>query len=460
MIISVWAKFDDGSANSDQLKADGAMYPELVHYVFPKGQGHWYDPFNPIGRRDYWEQISKDLFAKGLDGWWLDASEPELGGKWGEFRNYTTAAGPGPLVFNAYPLMHTTGVYEGQRAESPDKRVFILTRSAYAGQQRNSAVSWSGDIEGTWKILSQNIANGINFSMSGIPYWNTDTGGFFTDNPYDPKYPELFARWFQFSSFCPMFRVHGDAGEFGDRPGKEMWNFPADIETILIAYDNLRYHLLPYIYSVAWNVTSANGTMMRGLVMDFPKDRNVYDIGGQYLFGPDIMVTPVTQPGVQTWPVYLPAGTGWTDFWTGQTSQGGQTIQAATPLQTMPLYVRAGSILPYGPRVQSSADKADPLELRIYPGANGSFTLYEDEGDNYNYEKGVYATIAFHWNDKTGTLTIGKRHGSFPGMLEKRTFHIVRVGPNHGAGLHSTAKADVELAYNGQESTVSLPAMQ
>jgi alpha-D-xyloside xylohydrolase len=356
--------------------------------------------------------------------------------------------------------MHTTAVYEGQRAETSAKRVFILTRSGYAGIQRNASVIWSGDIRGTWEVYRQQIANGVNFCLSGVPYWNTDTGGFASGSPSDPKYAELFTRWFQFSAFCPMFRVHGSATDdcieptHNDHPGKEMWQFAPETEKTLIAYDNLRYHLLPYIYSDAWQVTSANDTMLRGLVMDFRNDPKVYNITDQYLFGPALLVNPVTQAGAQSRDVYLPAGTNWTDFWTGKTVPGGQTVTAQAPIETLPIYVRAGSIVPYGPGVQSSADKADPIELRVYPGANGAFTLYEDEGDNYDYEKGIYATIPLKWDDKADVLTIGARQGHFPGMLENRTFHVVWVAPGHGAGIDSTEKADVEVPYVGSEITV------
>jgi len=612
LLISVWAKFDVGSDNANELNAAGALFPKVISYVYPPGKGQWYDPFSADGRRIYWNQISKQIFSKGVDGWWLDASEAELSGHWGEFRDFTTAAGPGALVYNAYPLMHTTGIYQGQRAETSDKRVFILTRSAYAGQQRNAAVSWSGDVRGSWDIFQQQIPNGINFSLSGLPYWNTDTGGFFGGSLSDPKYAELFTRWFQFSAFCPMFRVHGDATQDAveptqrDKPGKEMWNFPPETEKILIDYDNLRYHLLPYIYSVAWKVTSEGSTMMRGLVMDFQQDPKVYNIPDQYMFGPAIMVAPVTKPivdscvaipssqwidktgqpgaltgtyyqgknfeeeklerrdstisfnwnqdapdpqmqrtnfsvrwegslltkqagdytfsmsaddGTRLWidgklviedwaarpsvtkvvkvtlpanskipvkieyfqdqfdatvdlkwappggnsdgftrAVYLPAGTSWTDFWTGETVPGGQTVEAKAPIETLPLYVRAGSILPYGPKVQSSAEAADPLELRIYRGADGAFTLYEDEGDNYNYEKGVYAMIPFKWDEKAGVLTIGERKGKFPGMLARRTFRVVWVAPGHGVGLDSTEKADIEVNYDGDEVAVRAPS--
>jgi alpha-D-xyloside xylohydrolase len=456
LLISVWARFSLGSDNYNELNTAGCLYPQ----VFPdNGKCQWYDPFNANARKTYWSQMSREIFAKGVDGWWLDASEPELTAHWGEINNYTTGSGPGALVANAYPLMHTTAVYAGQRAETSNKRVFILTRSGYAGIQRNSSVSWSGDIVGTWGVFRQQIPNGLNFSLSGVPYWNTDTGGFFDDAPSKPGYPELFTRWFQFSAFCPMFRVHGDATQGydepprHDRPGKEMWQFPPDVEKTLIAYDNLRYHLLPYIYSVAWQVTSANDTMMRALIMDFQGDHMVSNIADQYMFGPAIMVNPVIEPGAKTRFVYLP-WTSWTDFWTGETLPGGQTITAQTPLETLPLYVRAGSIIPYGPSVQSSADAADPIELRVYPGANGTFTLYEDDGATYDYEKGAHATIPFTWDDTAKKLTIGARHGSFPGMLNERTFRVVFVRPNHGAGLDTTEKPDAEIRYTGIEQSV------
>jgi alpha-D-xyloside xylohydrolase len=357
LLISVWARFDEGTANANALQADGDLYPKVFSNAYPAGKGQWYDPFKASARALYWQQISKELFAYGIDGWWLDASEPELSGKWGEYAAFTTAAGPAANVFNAYPLMHTAGVYEGQRAETSAKRVFILTRSAYAGQQRNGAVTWSGDIQGKWPVFAKQIPAGINFSMSGIPYWNTDTGGFFSPFPQDRGYAELFTRWFQFSAFCPMFRVHGNATwdpiepTQKDHPGKEMWQFPPATENVLISYDKLRYHLLPYIYSVSWMVTHEDSSMMRGLVMDFRNDPKVYNIPDQYLFGPALMVNPVTQPGATTRGIYLPAGTSWTDFWTGETSPGGQSIQAAAPIDRLPLYVRAGSIIPYGPEV-------------------------------------------------------------------------------------------------------------
>jgi alpha-D-xyloside xylohydrolase len=448
LIISVWGRFDGGSANWRELKNAAGLYSEVYSNFLVPGEFQYYDPFNPKARRIYWRQISQELFADGIDGWWLDASEPELSSHWGEFQDFKTALGPGFTVFNAYPLMHTTGIYRGQRADTSKKRVFILTRSAYAGQQRNAAVTWSGDIQGTWQELRMQIPAGLNFSISGIPYWNTDTGGFIGGDPADPQYAELFTRWFQFSAFCPMFRVHGTGHP------KEMWRFDTNTENILIRYDRLRYHLIPYIYSTAWMVTSQGYTMMRPLVMDFPADPNVYNIGDQYLFGPSVMVCPVTRASALTRQVYLPAGSTWTDFWTGKKFTGGQTIETAAPIQTEPLFVRGGAIIPYGPEIEYAMEKSDPIELRVYRGSDGNFTLYEDEGDNYNYEKGVWATIPLKWDEAKQTLEIGRRQGSFPGMLKERTFNIVWVSENHGIGISSTENPDVVLHYTGEPLSV------
>lgn len=456
LIISVWAKFEvmkSGTSipNLRHLEAVDGAYNPAIPFAFPKGLGKWYDPFNGKARSVYWKDISRQLFSLGVDGWWLDASEPELSGKWGEFRNFNTAKGPGASVFNAYPLEHTRAVYEGQRGENSGKRVFILTRSAYAGQQRNAAVTWSGDIKGTWDVFKKQISAGLNFCASGIPYWNTDIGGFFGGDPADPKYAELFTRWFEFGAFNPMFRIHGTG-----KP-KEIWRWDEATQAAMKDAINLRYHLMPYIYSISWMVTHEGYTMMRPLVMDFPNDAKVYGIADQFTFGPAFLVNPVTQAGAKARQVYLPSGTTWTDFWTGDMLGGGQTVEAAAPVGRMPLYVRAGSIIPYGPDIQFAGAKADPIELRVYPGANGTFTLYEDEGDNYNYEKGIYATIPFTWDDKAGVLTIGKRTGSFPGMLKTRTFRVVWVAPGHGVGLDSTPKADAKVVYDGREDAVHGP---
>ena len=451
LIISVWARFDEGSANWLELKNAGGLYPGAFSNWLVPGKFQYYDAFNPAARRIYWQQMSRELFADGIDGWWLDASEAELSSNWGEFQNFTTADGPGFKVFNAYPLMHTTGVYQGQRAETSKKRAFILTRSAYAGQQRNAAVTWSGDIHGTWPVFQKQIPAGLNFSISGIPYWNTDTGGFFAGDPADPGYAELFTRWFQFSAFCPMFRVHGTG-----QP-KEMWRFGPDTEDILVHYDQLRYHLIPYIYSVSWMVTHGDYTMMRPLVMDFQTDTNVFNIPDQYMFGPALMPCPVTVAGATNRNVYLPSGTIWHDFWTGATNAGGQTISAAAAIDRLPIQVRAGSIIPYGPAVQYAMQASDPIELRVYRGADGKFTLYEDEGDNYDYEKGKYATIPISWDEAGRTLEIGKCSGGFPGMLKARTFNIVWVSKNHGVGISTAEKPDAVVHYHGAAVRIAGP---
>lgn len=459
-LISVWAKFDLGSANSKELNEAGGMFPQVTRYVFPPGQGQWYDPFSAKGREVYWKQMREQLFTKGVDGWWLDAPEPEINGM--AFRTYKTGMGPGYEFYNAYPLMHSTGIYEGQRAATDKKRVVILTRSAFAGQQRNSAITWSGDIQGTWRVFRNQIPAGLNFSMSGIPYWNTDTGGFFGNretgngNTSNPQFREFFTRWFQFSAFCPMFRVHSSSGL---NPGREIWRFDEKTQGILRNYLNLRYRLLPYLYSVAWQVTSNGSTFMQPLVMDFPKDPEVVDIGDQYLFGPSIMVNPVTEAGATNRSVYLPkTGSPWFDFWTGKTSLGGQKVETAAQVETLPLFVPPGSIIPMGPFLEYSSEKpAEPIELRVYRGADGAFTLYEDEGDTYDYEQGKSATIPLVWNQASRTLEIGKRTGEFPGMIQERTFNVVWVSENHGAGVPITEKPDAVVRYNGQAVKVQAP---
>ena len=442
-MISVWAKFAPGSSNYNLLKKAGALYPMTGgSSKMWNPATAYYDAFNPLARKLYWSLLNKDLFSKGVDAWWLDASEPELGGKWGEFADVKTYAGWGAFVYNAYPLMHTGAVYNGQRSTTDVKRVMILTRSAWAGQQRHSAITWSGDVAGNLPTLALQIPAGINFCLSGIPYWNTDIGGYLSGNPQDPVYRECFIRWFQFGAFCPMFRVHGC-----NYP-KEMWRFGPPAMAILEKFDRLRYHLLPYIYSVAWMVTNQGYTMLRGLVMDFRTDSKVYDIPDQFMFGPAVLVNPVTKAGAVSRQVYLPESTQWFDFWTGRKLKGGQHVEAPAALDSLPLYIRAGSIIPFGPSVQNAQEPADPIELRVYDGANGEFTLYEDEGDSYDYEKGTYATITFTWDDKAGKLTIGQRHGTFPDMLNHRTFRIVFVGPDHGVGIEP-AQPDQIVHYDG-----------
>ncbi|MDE2264765.1 MAG: glycoside hydrolase family 31 protein [Alphaproteobacteria bacterium] len=443
-IISVWPRFDLGTANLAELDKAGGMLAPVYPNVYPKGEGRWYDPFSAAGRDIYWRQIMRTLGRDGFDGWWLDASEAELGGQWGQMRDITTAAGPGAVVYNAYPLMHTTAVHDGMRRDIPGKRVFILTRSAYAGQQRNGAITWSGDTSGSWDNFRRQIPEGLNFSLSGIPYWSNDIGGFFGGDPKDPAYAELFTRWYEYGVFNPMFRVHGT----GD--SKELWQFEPDIQQILLRYDQLRYRLLPYIYSLSWDVTHNRGTMMRPLVMDFQDDPQVADITNQYMFGKALLVNPVTQKGAAVRTVYLPGKTPWYDFWTGTRFGAGQVIAAKADLGTIPVYVRAGSVLPLGPVVQYANEETDkPTELRVYPGADGQFLLYDDAGDGYGYQKGQYATVRLSWNDAEHRLIIGRRQGSYPGMAKSRRFEVT-------CGFTSTQKPQA-VSYTGGERSVLLP---
>lgn len=442
-IISVWPRFDKDIANTKELDAAGVLFPKTYKNVYPAGFGRWYDPFGK-GRDLYWNQISKRLGKDGFDGWWLDASEAELGGDWGQMREVETAKGPGALVYNAYPLFHTTGVYEGHRRDFPDRRPVILTRSAWAGQQRNGAISWSGDIHGDWETFRRQIPAGLNFIAAGLPYWNTDIGGFFAGDPKDSAYGELFTRWYQFGAFTPMFRIHGTG------KSKEIWQFTADVQPILVKYDRLRYRLLPMIYSEAWKVTSENGSMMRPLVFDFGSDPQALDIPDEFMFGP-MLVAPVTRQGASDRMVYLPGDTAWVDFWTGKSFKGKSNIVAHAPLGTLPLYVRAGTILPMGPVVgHAEAQKDKPIELRIYRGANGQYTLYDDSGNGWGYENGQRALVPITWNEAGGTLTLGARQGKFPGMKESREFRIVFVSETNGTG-DGEASTFQTVSYKGKK---------
>jgi alpha-D-xyloside xylohydrolase len=449
LMISVWPYFRPGSPVYDDMDKRGFFIDRTIAPSFhPVGQA-LYDAFNPEARKYYWNLMNNALFQIGADAWWLDTTEAETEGRETNIlvTNKVNGGENGARYANEFPLLTTTAVYQGQREASDKKRVFILSRSAYAGAQRNAVTSWSGDIDPNWETFRRQIPAGLNYSLSGLPYWTTDIGGFVSANPDDPAYRELYVRWFQFGTFCPIFRAHGTR----TTNQNELWSYGPEAQKTLVAYDNLRYRLMPYIYSLAWKTTSEGYTIMRPLVMDFREDIRAQNIGDQFLFGPAILVNPVTEPGATTRHLYLP-NTKWYDFWTGAAMQGGRTLDAPSPIERMPLYVRAGSILPLGPDVQYAAEKpADPIEIRIYSGANGTFTLYEDENDTYNYEKGAHATIPFSWDDSTHTLTIGDRTGSFPGMLEKRTFRIVFVDDHHGTGGGLTENTDKTIQYAGKK---------
>jgi alpha-D-xyloside xylohydrolase len=451
VMFSFWPFFQPGSSVYDDMSQRGYLLLSTLEAdgIHPKGQA-LYDAYNPAARQYYWQLLAK-LLAIGADAWWLDTDEPET--QYRETNNLVGSKvfiGSGARYANLFPLMHTMGVYLNQRAVTDQKRVFILSRSAFAGIQRNSIAAWSGDVEANWLSFARQIPAGLNFDLSGIPYWTTDIGGFVTGHPDDPAYRELFVRWFEYGAFCPVFRVHGTRVPSVN----ELWSYGPEAQAILTDYDRLRYRLMPYIYSVAWMTTNEGYTPMRALVMDFRDDVRAQNIGDQFLFGPAILVNPVTEPGATSRRLYLPKAM-WYGFWTGNAVEGPSTIDASAPLDRMPLYVRAGSILPMGPDIQFSTEKpADPIELRVYTGADGGFTLYEDENDNYNYEKGVYATIPLKWDEAKQELTIGERHGKFPGMLETRTFQIVFVTAGHGVGIAPTDRADKVVNYTGAPITV------
>ncbi|MEO6994618.1 MAG: TIM-barrel domain-containing protein [Lacunisphaera sp.] len=473
LMLSVWGKFNPGTKNFDEMHKRGFLYERNLK----EGTRDWldqpytfYDAFNPDARKLLWSQMDHALFRRGVDAWWMDATEPDLrptptlDGQ----RDYVnpTALGPGAKVLNAYPLLNSAAIYEGQRSVAPDQRVFILTRSGFAGQQRYAAATWSGDDSSTWTAMRKQIPAGLGFSISGLPYWTMDSGGFSVPDrfgatdapPITPaaleEWRELNARWFQFATFIPLLRVHGQF------PYREMWELGGESSPAYqteLKFDRLRYLLLPYVYSLAGQITHEGGTLMRPLVMDFANDVKARDLSDSYLFGPALLVNPVTTYQARTRAVYLPGTGGWYDFWTGAESKGGQTIDAAAPFDSMPLYVRAGSIIPFGPELQYTQEKpADPILLRVYAGEDGKFDLYEDDGVTYGYERGAFSTIPIHWNEAKHTLTIGKRTGSFPGMLTERTFNIILVDGQKPVGFSFTPKPDETIRYHGDAIEVPL----
>jgi alpha-D-xyloside xylohydrolase len=451
VMFSFWPYFRPGSPVYEDMDKRGYFIDRTkVSGFHPAGQA-LYDAFNPAARKYYWQLIDKGLFQIGADAWWLDTDEPETEGReTSVLVNNKVAIGSGARYANLYSLMTTESVYEGQRSTSDQKRVFILSRSAFAGAQRNAITAWSGDVESNWLSFARQIPAGLNFELSGIPYWTTDIGGFIIGNPDDPAYRELFIRWFEYGAFCPIFRLHGTR----TNNQNELWSYGPGAQTILTSFDRLRYRLMPYIYSLAWKTTNEGYTPMRALAMDFRTDTRALNIGDEFLLGPAILVSPVTEPGATSRRVYLPKAR-WYDFWTGRGVDGGAVIDAAAPLNRIPLYVRAGSIVPMGPDLEYAAEKpADPIELRVYTSADAGFTLYEDENDNYDYEKGVHATIPIWWDDANRKLTIGERRGKFPGMLEHRAFRVVFVGDGHGSGIDLTAQPDKVVEYSGSQISV------
>ena len=463
-MISVWPKFYTNTEHYKELKAAGYAYTHAEDTAIVDWLGHgqsFYDAYSEGGRKMFWRQMDETLYSrygKKIDAWWMDASEPNLRDclpmdylKW---LLTPTALGPSTEYLNAYSLVNADAIYNGQRAVDPDKRVFLLTRNGFAGLQRYSTASWSGDIGTSWYDMRMQMAAGLNYSMAGLPMWGMDIGGFSVMNKFHnpanaDEWQELQTRWHQFGTFVPLFRTHGQY------PRRELWNIAPEgsqaYESIL-SYMKLRYNLMPYLYSLAGAVHFEDYTMMRGLPMDFPGDPKVRDLSDQWMFGPALMPCPVYEYKARSREVYFPEG-GWYDFYTGAYIAGGQTLTADAPYERIPLYVRAGSIIPFGPDMQWSDEKpADNIRLYVYAGRDADFTLYEDDGVTYGYEKGAYATIPIHWDDASRTLTLGERKGSFPGMLETRTFTVVVVDPEHPAGFVPDASG-TEMTYEGTEIT-------
>ena len=475
-MISIWASFGPQTQQYRELAAKNLLLPfetwpqSGLSHIWPPRKDYpsgvkVYDAFSPEARAIYWNHL-KRLYDYGTDAWWMDSTDPDFFNPRESDYAHPVYGGTWRSQRNAFPLETVRGIYQSQRKDDRGKRIFIMTRSSYAGQQHYGSNMWSGDVNSSWDMLRKQVPAGLSFSLTGNPNFNTDIGGFFCNAyntlgpasaPRNPQYQELYVRWMQYGLFCPVFRSHG-----ADAP-REIWQFGKKGEPVYDAIEKqirLRYRLIPYLYSTAWQVTSNNDSYMRPLFADFAHDKNVWDMTDEFLFGRSILAAPIVEPqyteekiirtdamtgwdrndvrgqkddvrnvdftAAKTAVKYLPKGTTWYDYWTNKPYKGGQRVTITTTFDRVPMFVRAGSILPLGPEMQYVGEKRwDNLELRIYPGANGSFTLYEDEGDNYNYEKGAYSVIQFSWNDKTRTLTLGDRQGNYPGMLQKRQFTVV-----------------------------------
>jgi alpha-D-xyloside xylohydrolase len=472
LMISVWGKFYPGTANFEVMHRGGFLYqPNLA-----EGARDWinfpftfYDAFSREGGRLFWSQIETALFRRGVDAWWMDATEPDLVSSPPTLERVRahidrTAAGSASRVLNAYPLLNSRNVYEGQRVSAPDRRVFILTRSGFAGIQRYATATWSGDVTSTWTALAKQIPAGLGFSLSGVPWWTTDSGGYtmpakFSARNATPEaleeWHELNVRWFQFATFCPLTRLHGEL-----RP-RELWEFGGDDHPAYRAmakFDRLRYRLLPYLYSIAAAATHEHGTIMRPLVMDFPRDAAARALTNEYMFGPAFLVAPVTQYRARSRSVYLPATPGgWFDFWSGGNVAGAR-FDAPAPYDALPLHVRAGAIVPLGPELHYTDEKpADPITLLVHAGADGAFTLYEDDGLTNGYERGEFSRIPLRWDDAARRLTIGARSGAFRGMLAERTFQVVLVSRERAVPFSFEPPVDRSVRYRGESVTLTLP---
>ena len=495
-MISIWASFGPQTQQFRELNEKGLLLPfetwpqSGISHVWPPMKDYpsgvkVYDAFSPVARDIYWKYLKK-LFDYGTDAWWMDSTDPDCFYPTEADYQHRVYGGTWRSQRNAFPLETVRGVYEKQRKESEQKRVFIMTRSSYAGQQHYGSNMWSGDVNSSWDMLRKQVPAGLSYSLTGNPNFNTDIGGFFCNAyntrgpgsaPQNPQFQELYVRWMQYGLFCPVFRSHG-----ADAP-REIWQFGKKGEPVYDAIEKmirLRYRFIPYLYSIAWQATSSDNSYLRPLFSDFAADKKVWNMTDEFMFGRSVLAAPILDPQyteekiVRTdamtgwdrtdagslsndvsavdWSVkksatkYLPKGAEWYDFWTGKKYKGGQNVKLETTLDRVPMFVRAGSILPLAPEMQYVGEKAwDNLEVRLYPGANGTFVLYEDEGDNYNYEKGNFTTISFVWNEKARTLTIGARQGSYKGMILQRQFTIVLPDGQTR-----------QVAYDGNEITIKL----
>ena len=481
-MISVWPKFYCNTDNYKELDKNGWMYHQAVKddihdWVGPGYVGSFYDAYSAGARKMFWRQMNDNLYSKykyGIDAWWMDASEPNVRDCTPMWYRKTlcgpTALGTSTEYFNAYSIVNADAIYNGQRSVNPNQRVFLLTRSGFAGEQRYSTATWSGDIGTRWEDMRAQMTAGLNYCMSGLPFWGMDQGGFCVEDRYvkaqqlydqekveneDLKeWRELQARWSQFGTFIPLFRVHGQW------PLREIWNIAPDDHPAyksFVYYDKLRYRLMPYLYSMAGWVHTRDYTMMRGLMMDFNGDKDIYNIKDQWMFGPALMACPVGYYKARNRAVYFPKQTGWYDLYTGEHINGGQRLIVDAPYERIPVYVREGSIIPYGPEMQYSDERpADNITLYVYGGNNGEFQLYEDEGTNYNYEKGKFSTIDMSYDDTAKTLTIGKRQGDFKGMLKERRFRIVYVTADQPRALDFEPQNAPVVDYKGNQIVVKL----
>ncbi len=464
LMISVWPKFNKGFDTYDEFNKENFLYKRNI----AEGRKDWigkgysntfYDAFNPKARTAMWDLMNKRLYSKGIDAWWMDATEPDMHSNLSvenrkELMN-PTFEGSATTYFNAFPLVNAKGIYEGQRKANPSDRVFILTRSAYSGLQRYAAAAWSGDIASRWEDMKSQIGAGVNFSLSGMPYWTMDIGGFSVEGRYEnakgadlEEWRELNTRWYQFGAFVPLFRSHGQF------PFREIYNIAPESHPAyksMLYYSQLRYRLMPYIYTLSGQSYHQDYTMMRGMMMDFGKDDKVLNIDDAFMFGPSLLINPVYKYKERSRKVYLPAGQGWYDLYSGKYYKGGQEINAGATYERMPVFVKEGSIIPMGPALQYTSEKvADPVTLYVYTGKDAKFSLYEDEGINYNYEKGSFSTIDLSYSESSKTLTIGDRKGSFNDMLQKRSFRIVWINPAKPVELSFDKEKATMIKYEGK----------